>query len=143
MPMKIPLSSVCDRIYAASALATLSKDTRTALLHPDHGEALRLIVRDTVAALAASVPKELISDCVVGDDCVEIVPADTGSDNDAVRSAFITASASLVLAQVRIAASESPDTISRLASTISSLSCGLTQALSPKASFASITPCRF
>ncbi len=77
--LKIPLkmivtlkfAEILEGVYAASALATLSRDCTSALLHPDHADALRRTARDAVATLAGAAP----------DGCLRIAKiSDTGCD---------------------------------------------------------------
>lgn len=59
--LQISITDVLDDIYATTALGTLIPGTNIALLHPDHADALRLVVRDALTAVLASAPSGAIT----------------------------------------------------------------------------------
>lgn len=138
--MTLKISEILERVYASTALATLSASGRVALLHPDHAEALRLVVRDSVAAISASLGRELIGRIVWDKETITLDVACAGADTDLAREAFVSAAATLALAQVKIAASDSAREVLNLASILPALSSGVENALRPSPGHARIMP---
>lgn len=66
--LQISITDVLDDIYATTALGTLIPGTNIALLHPDHADALRLVVRDALTAVLASAPYGAITLKGIGND---------------------------------------------------------------------------
>lgn len=58
--LDIPTSRVLERIYATTALVTLMPQCKLPLLHPDHADALLLVMRDALAAVVALAPSGAI-----------------------------------------------------------------------------------
>lgn len=137
--MTVSYSAICERLYAITAIATLSKSCKIALLHPDHADALRLMVRDALSALLSSLPKGIIEKSVYTDEEAVITFFRQPDDAEAVRAAILSAVASFTLAQAKIAASDSPETILRLAALLPSYAAGIVNALTPKAGSARIS----
>lgn len=66
--LELHINDVLDDIYATTALGTLVPGAKIALLHPDHAEALRLVVRDALYAVLAIVPAGAITLKGIGND---------------------------------------------------------------------------
>ena len=130
--MFVSYDLICERVYAATALATLNGACGVALLHPDHGKALRIVARDAVAAIAASLPSGLVDGVTFTDEGATVEVSERGRDTELAEGAMLAATATLTLAQVKIASSESPETVVRLAAALPSLAAGVAEALSPR-----------
>lgn len=138
--MTLLLSQICERIYATTALATISPKSDAVLLHPDHEPALKSVIRDVMAAIVATLPKENVAGFNADDEKVEIILADRQADNDATKAALMTAAATLALAQVKIAASGTPSDIVRLASVLPVVTQGISGLLEPTVNSRRIVP---
>lgn len=138
--MRISIPEVIDRLYAVTALATLSPAARIALLQPDHADALAMVVRDNIALLLSSLPKGIVERVELKDDAVEIAFAHESDDNESSSAAIISIATTLVLAQLKISASDSPEMILGIASLLPSLADRLAQAFSSPAAPSRITP---
>jgi len=99
MTITLRLADILDGIYASSALATLSRDCHSALLHPDHADALRHTVRDALGALAAAAPGGCIKVAGVSDTSIDIDVLDTVDSltaTELLRCALVRLSASII-----------------------------------------------
>lgn len=139
--MTVYYSEILDRIYATSGLSTLSPGSQAALLHPDYAEALTLLVRDVAGALIAGVPRAIVSNIILGDESIQITFAANTDNDDIAKASFISAVTTLVLAQIKIAASSDPDAILSLVRLLPSLSSAVTNAVTPPVAPARIRPC--
>lgn len=86
MTITIKYSDILEGIYASSSLATLSRDCSTALLHPDHADALRRTSRDALAAIIAAAPAGCIRLEAVTDTGFDIAVSD---DADSVTASAL------------------------------------------------------
>lgn len=139
--MKLSLSQACDAIYAATAIATLSRNTNIALLCPDHSGALKLMVRDTAAAVIASLGKDIVLSAEFLEDDIIILFVNDEADNELTQAVFYSILTSLTLAQARICASDSPDTVVSLASRLPLIISPLKNILSRPLAPSRIKPC--
>lgn len=133
-------NEICERIYAATALATLNKECRTALLHPDHAASLKLMVRDSIASIIASLEPGIVDSVSYGDDSVCITIGNDSVDLQTAKQAISGAAATLSLSQVKIAASSEPGAIINLASAMPTICTGIVRILSTSARPGRIIP---
>ena len=130
--MQITYSEICKSIYATSALTTLNPESRLALLHPDHSDMLKTIVRDSMATIITTIPADLITSVRYDSESVSITTSDKAHDTERTKSAFVSATTLVTLIQIKIAASDSPDAILRLAGELPAITRNLVDAISPK-----------
>lgn len=116
--MTIYYSDICRRIYALSALATLNPHADIALFHPDHADALNVVVRDCIATIISEIPQNLIQRNELFDDYAEITLYDKYLDTETIAHAFHSAVTSLTLCQLKIAASADSQAVITLAQSI-------------------------
>lgn len=140
MTITINYSEVCDSIYASTALATLSPAARITLLHPDHADALRVVIRDCVAVLVAALPPKASASVAFTPDTAVITAADTGADPALAARAIAAQAASLTLLQIKIAASSDPAAVLRLAAVLPEITAGIGSLLDPAPRPATIRP---
>lgn len=139
--MKLDYTHVCDAVYAATALATLSGATTTPLLHPDHADALRVLVGDTVALIVAQLGTDIIEDVQYTENSADIRLRHTAADTHGALRAFEATVAAMVLALVKIAASDDPGKVVELAANLHSAVDPLVGLLTPPLRQAKIKGC--
>jgi len=66
--IQIKISEVLDHVYAISALGTLFPNCKISILHPDHADALRIVLRDSLAAVLSAAPSGSLTLKGVSDD---------------------------------------------------------------------------
>lgn len=125
MTVTIEYLEVCTRVQAATALAGIMPQTRTALFHPDHDRAMILVVRDVAAMIVASFPDNLVRGASFGDESAEIEFDIEEQKLEIVRSALFSAITSLTLAQLKIAASDRPEQVISLTRSITEITSSL------------------
>lgn len=140
MKISLNFSDIRERIYATTAIATLSTGCKIALLHPDHAPALNLIIADSLATIVSAVNKLTPASIDISDDSASVtVPADA-ADAALARNALLAAACSITLAQVKIAASEEPGRVVKLAAVIQSIADAVAPCLAPVSGTAYIRP---
>lgn len=138
--MTISYSEICNRVYAASAIATLAPGSRAAFIHPDHERSVSLMVRDAVAAVIASMPRQYFTAVEYTPSEAVITLAPDVIDCPTVSAALMSAITSVVLATVKLAASDRPEKIVDLAAALPSITAGLAEYMSPAPRPAFIRP---
>lgn len=140
MTLSLSLSDINTRIYAVTALASLSPDSRIVLLHPDHSEALKLVARDSIAAIVASLPKGLVTGTNYSSDTVSLNVFNDDIDSEIATAAFLYATTMLTIAQVKLAAAGDTAAVVSLASALPSVTSSLAEILAPIPKAARIIP---
>lgn len=105
--MTVTHSSILEAIYASSALATLSPEHRTTLLHPDHAPALRALIPDA-AGIIVSRCRDANLALQFKEDSFEVTSGLIG-DSETFEAALRPAMVAVILYIIRLAAGDKPD----------------------------------
>ena len=136
--MTILYSEIAKSIYAKTALASLFPENQLAILHPDHEEALTVVIRDCLAVILAHLPADAIESVEFSDGCAEISFA-YANENIQIQNIIIQIVSSLAIDQIRCAANGSMAEVSRLSASLTTRIAPISNILEPPVRPARIT----